>query len=152
MAALRAVRRAAERVYGSRGAAALAILVSMASMALAVYVEVGQINLTRCLAAYNERAAVVSAARARVATEDRALDQSDRAAQDRAEAAMDLLLDALNASPPASLASRRAAFAHLDRVRDASAATRARNKVLRQRHDEERSRNPIPDPPSERCG
>jgi hypothetical protein len=139
------------------------VAVSIVALVIAVYVVIAQINLTGCLAAYNEHAAISQRVRAEAAAEDRELEVTERRlnasdrAQDRADdAAFDLVLTTIGATD--DRARRARAFANLVKVRTATAATRQANDAARadldrrrQLIDERRQANPPPEPPSRMC-
>lgn len=139
-----------EEALSSRRAVATAVVVAFIALGLAVYVEVRQINLTNCLAAFNDDSAKSTSARARIAAEDRLVDEADRRAVATNEEALDRLL--LTLASGGTQAERRQSFAELIRVRRATAEQRIRNEETRKRNEAERKRNPVPAPPSQRCG
>lgn len=147
----------AKRVLGSLAAQAVMVVVGMASLGLAAYVNVRQISLnerqrelTACLAGYNDDSNRVTAARAQLADQDRALDAQDQADYRRAFVSLHALTATLN-DPHATRPERAAAFAAFDRVLAEVDASGAAINAARARHAEERRRNPIPEPPSQRC-
>jgi chromosome condensin MukBEF ATPase and DNA-binding subunit MukB len=161
---LRTIRDALSSPNALAAAAAVAII----SMGLALYVVFAQINLTNCLADYNEASARSTAARSTAAAEDRSADleernlaETERQRQAENDTALDkvLYLSAQMQLGQATRADVENAFRDLLNVRAASAKVRAANQVkraelARRRYATElqRQQNPIPSPPSTMCG
>jgi hypothetical protein len=153
-------RRPIRDALSSPTALAITVLVAACGLMLAFYVAVAQINLTNCLADYNEAASQATAARADASAQDRSLDLQARAIDtadrllDRGDAAaFDTALAAIDTP------GQDEAFAALRRQRAATSRQRMLNDTRRaqlavQRADIERSRaaHPLPAPPSQRCG
>lgn len=134
-------RRVVARL-SSPAAQAAVVVVALVSLFLAGYVLVAQLNLTSCIASYNEASARANSARAE------AVDQLN-AANALGTKAEDDLWSAVNSAqslpPEQQRAAGQAAFAlflkqraQAQHMRDAAAADRARH--------------PLPSPPSQRCG
>jgi hypothetical protein len=155
-------------LLASQNAMAVAALVAVAALGLALYVVIAQINLTNCLARYNEASARSTQARAQAAAEDRAtdlqqrgLDDSDRQRQTLNDAALDRVLAAMarQATGDASKSDVEDSFTSLVDVRNASSAVKSDNDLKRAQlaaqrtiTDQRRKANPVPDPPSTMCG
>ena len=141
---------------------ALAVLVAVAALGLAVYVESRQLNLTDCVREYNDAKAVRDQIINEIATDDRALDVRDRDAAAQvfdatavAQSAMQEFLLVLPTGDQAKAAQALAAFvranAELGTVQATAKTVRVENKTVRERHEQERKNNPLPAPPAQRC-
>lgn len=147
------------RTLSSPAALAATVLVALGGLMLAFYVALAQINLTDCLANYNEQSAAATAARAGAAAQDRALDIDAQAidANDRRLKRIDD--EGINtALSSLGTANQRDAFAGLLRQRTATQLQREANDAdrtqLAERRamiEEERKRHPLPAPPSQQC-
>lgn len=158
---LNLVRLWAVHMLSSPTALAATVLVAVAGLLLAFYVALAQINLTNCLAAYNEAAALSTQARAQAAAEDRALDKralaidaDDRRLDRQDDAALDTVLASMGGP-----AFDVEAFKSLRRLRAATAEARRVNDVdryelasARREVELRRAANPPPAPPSQSCG
>lgn len=163
-----AVLRRCRDALSSPNALALAALVSVVALILGLYVIFAQINLTNCLARYNEASASATAARAAAAAEDRATDleerrlaETERERQAANDVALDrvLILMARASTGQASRAEVQQAFTNMLVVRDTSAKVRSANETRRAELAERRAAtdlrrraHPVPDPPSTLCG
>jgi hypothetical protein len=154
------LHRRAVAALSSQTALAVTVTVAVAGLALAFYVAVAQINLTNCLAAYNEAASRATAARADAAGQDRALDLRLRGV-DTADRGLDRMDAAAFDTALAAIGTPRQldAFAALRRQRQATAERRDDNDALRAELATQRAalevrrrNNPLPAPPSQRCG
>lgn len=139
----------AKRWMDSRSADRTVKVLVLVTLLIAVAVGVRQSQLTDCLSAYNDAAAVAAAVRVQAAAEDRKADEADRLANETERLALKELFDALAVQDQAAT---KAAFAKL--VTTYQATDRARTATALQRADNERKRaeNPPPPPPSLRCG
>lgn len=162
------VARTIRNLLASPNALAAAALVAVLALGLALYVVFAQINLTNCLAKYNEASANATAARSVAASEDRATDlqernlaETERARQAENDAALDRILVLLSKQSVGAASQQEIndAFVDLLNVRNASARIRSANQVKRaelaQRRadtDARRRASPVPDPPSTMCG
>lgn len=127
------------------------ISVGMAVYALVIGLLVfGYANVSNCLATYADKSANSTAARAKIASEDRELDARDRVARDKAETALDRALMAI-VQQPQDRAETTAAFTELVKVRSAAAATRTETNRQRALNEAERKKSPPPPPPSQTC-
>lgn len=154
------LRSRAVHVLSSPAALAATFVVAVVGLLVAFYVTLAQINLTNCLAEYNDDNARSSAARLQAGAEDRALDLQERAVDTRDrrlkevdDAAFDLALASVGTS------RQNEAFDALRRARQATGEQRRDNDEVRQRLAAQRQRselrraqNPPPAPPSQRCG
>ena len=147
----------------SRPAVAFSVLIAFMAMGLALYVEVRQINLTDCQAAYSEASAKRSAIVTEIATQDRALDRSDaeadavvavaRRADDQASRATLLAVAARDRTQMQTAFARwLATSGALEQAQDSAQKVKDANAKQRMRNEQERKRNPLPAPPSQRCG
>lgn len=125
----------------SRGARVAATVVAFLALVLAGYVEFAQINLTRCLASYNEAAAQSSAARSSAYEHTVAADRVNTEAEDALWEAVQA-----SASMPADQRQQvtKAAFGKF-------LTERQRAKQMRAEAAADRAKNPPPAPPSQRC-
>lgn len=134
------------RVKGSQAIGALMIVYALV-IGLLVY---GYADVSNCLASYADRSATSTNARAVLAGEDRALDERDRQARDRAEVALDNALAALVAVPN-NQQKTALAFANLVTVRKEVAAVRVETNRQRAENEAQRKKSPPPPPPSQTC-
>ncbi len=119
------------------------------SLVAAGFIGWRQYELTNCLSEYNNAAAASQAARAAAAAEDRRADEQDRQANEADRLALKAVFDALGAQDQATTRAAFAAailtFQRTDAQRKATVEQRAENERKRQE-------NPLPPPPSLRCG
>lgn len=126
----------------------IATVVAFLALFLAVFLEVQRHRLTDCLATYNDQTSAVTAARVAISDEDRRLDDVERDAQYRAEAALDAVLTATAGQDDAAT---REAFADLLRVRGEVAETRRQLAEQRAELERQRKAHPPPAPPQQQC-
>lgn len=124
-------------------------VVAVASLLLALVIGFKQYSLASCISDYSNASATSTAARAAAAAEDRKADEADRLADAQDRAAFKKLIDALAVQ---NQAATKQAF--IDLVATFKATDEARAATARSRTDNERKRaaNPVPPPPSLRCG
>ncbi|PZG17814.1 hypothetical protein C1I95_14790 [Micromonospora craterilacus] len=122
----------------------------------------GYARVSSCLAGYADASAVSTAARAKAASEDRAVDEADRRITEqerdagaRADDALDAVLQAMAAQDrertEATFADLLRVRAEVAEVRATAAAARQANNEQRAANEQRRVANPIPPPPSESC-
>lgn len=137
--------------------------IAIVALLISVYVTFAQINLTGCLADYNEASALSSAARSQAAAEDRQVDKRERAldADERvlraaADAALDAVIEATAAGDRPRMAA--AIFAMRTVRRDGAikrtqiAVARGQLEADRAATEARRAANPLPEAPSKLCG
>jgi hypothetical protein len=146
----------------SRGAYRLVQMLAVVALLLSLLIGFQQFQLTNCLAEYNEGTAKRSAIVADIATEDRKLDLADRAATEQVEAARGdaeaslsrTLLSLGGKDEPrirAAFADLLSAQQRLSATRTSAERTKAGNAATRRQNEEQRKKNPVPAPPSQRC-
>lgn len=141
--------RKAQRVLDSAAVTRVIQVVAVLSLLLAIVVGVRQYSLASCIASYSDQSSMATSARAEAAAEDRKADQADRQADADDRAALKILVDALAAGDQramqAAIPGLAATYKRTDEARAATALTRADN-------EKKRRENPVPPPPSLRCG
>lgn len=123
--------------------------VALLSLVLAAIVGAQYRSVLDCQQRYAEASARSTAARAAAAAEDRAADEADRQADDADRRAFRAVIAAVAVQDKAASSK-----AFTDLVSTYASTDAARAATARTRADTERTRasNPIPPPPSRRCG
>lgn len=122
---------------------------ALLSLLLSVVVGIQYRSVLDCQQRYAEASARSSAARASAAAEDRAADEADRQADDADRRAFRAVIAAVAVQDRAASA---AAFTELVTVYASTDASRAATARTRAETERKRASNPIPPPPSRRCG
>lgn len=138
-----------DRRLSSRPARLTSVAIAVIALALAIGVGVQQVRLTSCLSSYNDSSARSTAARAQAAAEDRKADDADRLATDGERQAFLSLLESIQSGDQAK---EKVAFINLAAAYQAGDTSRAATAKTRADNERKRAENPVPPPPSLKCG
>ncbi len=138
-----------DTALSSRPARLASTFVAVVALALAGYVGTEQWKSNRCVADYADASARSTAARAQAAAEDRKADDADRAATDGERVAFLALLESIQTGDKAA---ETKAFINLAAAYKSGDVSRAATQKTRAANEQQRAKNPVPPPPSLKCG
>lgn len=139
----------ADAVLSSPTARLASVAVALIALILAGYVGVKQWETNRCLAVYADASARSTQARSDAAAQDRKADNADRVADEQDRQAFKVLVNAIAVQDQAASKTAFLALVNTYKTTDAERAATAKTRAATER---QRAANPVPPPPSLKCG